>query len=257
MFSRKFVCQNNKDKFCYICANYEISSKNLVDIPSRIFKLYKVFFNLSINDHQKDYAPSKVCRKCIYMLDTAVKTPSKLKFNIPAIWREPASHPAHCYFCSTKTTGMTKSSKSTIKYPENLESAIRPRLEASFVALTQLQVAYEMNELSFPFEYDQPEEMQNESTDESDFENEYESDEQDDVMRDEKYTTAEFNDLVRNQSLSKNQALMLGQIFNSKHNFHRDATFYHMKTRDIEFRRFFHNDDTSIYCADIEYVNNN
>ncbi|UYV66321.1 hypothetical protein LAZ67_4001324 [Cordylochernes scorpioides] len=48
-----------------------------------------------------------------------------MPFAVPMIRREPKDHSSDCYFCLTKTTGITSKSRHTVEYPD-LPSAMRP-----------------------------------------------------------------------------------------------------------------------------------
>ncbi|UYV82240.1 hypothetical protein LAZ67_21001434 [Cordylochernes scorpioides] len=54
-----------------------------------------------------------------------IKGERHMSFAVPMIWREPADHTSDCYFCLTKTTGITSKSRHTVEYPD-LPSAMRP-----------------------------------------------------------------------------------------------------------------------------------
>ncbi|UYV78677.1 hypothetical protein LAZ67_16002346 [Cordylochernes scorpioides] len=47
-----------------------------------------------------------------------------MPFAVPMIWRVPKDHSSDCYFCLTKTTGITSKSRQTVEYPD-LPSAMR------------------------------------------------------------------------------------------------------------------------------------
>ncbi|UYV78673.1 hypothetical protein LAZ67_16002341 [Cordylochernes scorpioides] len=47
-----------------------------------------------------------------------------MPFAVPMIWRVPKDHSSDCYFCLTKTTGITSKSRHTVEYPD-LPSAMR------------------------------------------------------------------------------------------------------------------------------------
>ncbi|UYV83317.1 hypothetical protein LAZ67_23000493 [Cordylochernes scorpioides] len=54
-----------------------------------------------------------------------IKGERLMPFAVPMIWREPEDHSSDCYFCLTKTTGITSKSRHTVEYPD-LPSAMRP-----------------------------------------------------------------------------------------------------------------------------------
>ncbi|UYV67912.1 hypothetical protein LAZ67_5002474 [Cordylochernes scorpioides] len=54
-----------------------------------------------------------------------IKGERHMPFAVQMIWREPKDHSSDCYFCLTKTTGITSKSRHTVEYPD-LPSAMRP-----------------------------------------------------------------------------------------------------------------------------------
>ena len=48
-----------------------------------------------------------------------------MPFAVPMVWREPKDHTTDCYFCITKTSGITAKTRRNVKYPD-IPSAIRP-----------------------------------------------------------------------------------------------------------------------------------
>ncbi|UYV61768.1 hypothetical protein LAZ67_1006437 [Cordylochernes scorpioides] len=54
-----------------------------------------------------------------------IKGERHMPFAVPMIWREPKDHSSDCYFCLTKTKGITSISRHTVEYPD-LPSAMRP-----------------------------------------------------------------------------------------------------------------------------------
>jgi hypothetical protein len=253
MSTRIFNCKLSKDRFCYICANFLIKPTDLVNFSDTLLKQYRLSFGFSSIDHTKNFAPTKVCRACKYMLKISHLNRSKLKFQVPAVWRE-AVHPDNCYFCLTDVGRLKKNYAKFIKYPQ-IDSVTRPKVIPDY---------------QFPedFEYEQHvsdnnliEDIQNEmavktssentSGSESDSQTEMLEELEDNIWRDDKFTTAELNDLVRNLKLSKSQAVTLGQVFKSKRMLSKDTTYSHLIKRDEDFRKFYQKDDVSIYCWDI------
>ena len=49
----------------------------------------------------------------------------KIGFCVAMVWREQKNHISDCYFCMTKISGVSKKTKSKIKYPD-CDSAIKP-----------------------------------------------------------------------------------------------------------------------------------
>ncbi|UYV82671.1 hypothetical protein LAZ67_22000476 [Cordylochernes scorpioides] len=59
-----------------------------------------------------------------------------MPFAVPMIWREHKDHSSDCYFCLTKTTGITSKSRHTVEYPD-LPSAMRPVPHSDNLPVTQ------------------------------------------------------------------------------------------------------------------------
>jgi hypothetical protein len=126
--SRSFNCVNSPNSFCYICGKYFFKCQHtqLRPITNDISALYQAYFKIPLSDNDKSWAPSKACTNCTSSLLRWKTSGSAMPFGIPMIWREPFSHPLHCYFCSTETFGFNKKTKSKLKYPD-LESAMKPQ----------------------------------------------------------------------------------------------------------------------------------
>jgi hypothetical protein len=234
----------------------------LVKITPKIKLNYLKCFGILLHDNVKDWAPSNVCRICEYMIEVSVNDRSKLKFNVPTMWREPSSHPDNCYFCSINLRGMNKTRIKTFVYP-NLEAAIRPYtienwtpppVDKALLEAAEEEVRNDVRptrpnlELPPPRDEDQEDEL---SSDE-----EYEDldlDEDDySTPKDEKFSTVALNDLVRNLGHSKKAGWQLGQELKMRGCLQNGAKFYHLRDRDVDFRCYFEKDSTSVYCSDIE-----
>jgi hypothetical protein len=223
MSSRKFICVNSPDKFCYICGDFIIGV--LVKINPQIKLNYLKCFGIVLHDDTQDWSPSNVCRHCEYMISVAVDDLSKLKFNVPRMWREPATHPDACYFCSINVRMMNKKKLKSLVYP-NLESAIRtmyienwiPRPIHRLLMEAAVDAARNDNRLKrmagdvlpLPPPVEETDDASDNSSDE-----EYEDlnvDEDDYSPKpDEKFSTIKLNDLIRNFGHSKNMGWKLAQ----------------------------------------------
>ncbi|UYV67602.1 hypothetical protein LAZ67_5001347 [Cordylochernes scorpioides] len=65
-----------------------------------------------------------------------IKSERHMPFTVPMIWREPKDHSSDCYFCLTKTTGITSKSRHTVEYPD-LPSAMRPVPHSDILPVSQ------------------------------------------------------------------------------------------------------------------------
>jgi hypothetical protein len=259
MSSRSFKCVKNKDKFCYCCADFKYDDPELITVSSEIQKLYFNIFSLGMHDLGKSFAPSKICNKCKYMLEkvNASSDASKLKFHIPAIWREPFSHPELCYFCSTNNSGLKKKHAHLIKYPV-VEACIRPQLVNNFVLPVQDKIEITVVRRKRRLDEDEAdvdqlaEDEDENDDDESDFNSE-ESEDEESPPRKSIYSTSEFNDIVRNFNMSKRDAVKLGKLFRWNNDLPKDkSTFYHQRKRDARFRPFFKSAGQTVWCCDIK-----
>jgi hypothetical protein len=257
--SRHFVCKKDKDLFCYVCADFMFKKQRLVKCTPVIINIYNKIFGDPMVDLGKDFAPSRICQNCKYLLQSVANKndASLLRFHIPAIWRTPKTHPTGCYFCSTNSTGLSQKQAKFIKYPE-LQACIRPQMVDSFVLpdLNDAVVSFQSSRM-----IDEDVEMGNNETDESvddddysDFEQEFveEFGDCDNSLNHPLYTTAEFNDFIRNSNVSKAGARIIGQTFKFKNAFAPGATYSHILTRDEPFRQFFKCQEKTVWCHDVE-----
>lgn len=102
MASRK--CLNDPNSFCYICSRF-VFAKNALKINDKIKIFYLNYFNISITNQDKPWAPHTACKSCVETLRrwyNAHTEVTPMPFKIPAFWHEPVSH-NQCYFCLTKT----------------------------------------------------------------------------------------------------------------------------------------------------------
>jgi hypothetical protein len=224
MSSRVFNCSNDRNSFCYVCANYIFKNQRKFEIQDNIKVLYQNLFDLVLADHEQAWAPGVVCASCISMLKRYESTKNKPSMTIPAVWREPLFHPDSCYMCQFNPKGLNKNNISKYKYPQ-LESCIRP-------VHSQNQV----DPQSSP-----PEDVQMSSS-------------SDDYQKDEvTFVTDEIlNDLAKNLNLSKNKSLLLGRSLKSLKLLVPNCTFFRMRNRDKDFLPFFKTHGRSSYCHDIE-----
>lgn len=219
----------------------------LVKITDLLVQIYEKVFDQPMEDVGKDYAPPRICINCSYTLRTvaAEKDASYLRFHIPAIWRSPASHPTHCYFCSTNNSGVRKNQSYLIKYPV-LEACVRPQVLDSYALpdLSEFVLTPPRIQKKAKSQLVNEEEIPDESISDdecSDFEKDFvsESNKDEYALNVPVYTIGEFNDLVRNARLSKNDALSLAKTFKSKNAFAPGVTFYHIRDRDRKFHEYF------------------
>ena len=56
-------CKNNRDRFCYICANVVLP--NCKAIISDFKKVYGDYFGVKLGDQDKPFASHVCCRTCV------------------------------------------------------------------------------------------------------------------------------------------------------------------------------------------------
>lgn len=116
MSQRSFKCKNSRSNFCYVCANY-VFKKNQRNITDKIIDLYFKYFGIPLIHADKSWAPDRVCSKCALALSVWSESKIELTFNVPATWREPATHNV-CYFCCINVTGYNPNNIKSLKYPD-------------------------------------------------------------------------------------------------------------------------------------------
>ena len=189
---------NEGDSFCYVCGEYTIKS-NKKTITPLIKKAYHLYFNCKIGDQDKSWAPHIVYANCAVYLRAWLKgSRNSMPFAVPMVWREQKDHTTDCYFCLTKTSGMSKKSKYTIKYP-SLPSAIRPVPHCLDLPVPKPPKEWTIDDDSSHDDEPDPMEHGNDSDFEPTTSNEVHL-----------ISKGELNDLVRDLNLSKNQAQLLG-----------------------------------------------
>jgi hypothetical protein len=152
-----------------------------------------------------------------------------MPFEIPAVWREPLSHPTHSYFCTVKTLGFNINNIKSVVYP-TLESAIRPQ-------------PYMERQARLPT----PEPMVEQVEQVSDGANSFDSQEPVKLI-----TQPIWNDMVRNLQLSKRRAISLARMNKSLGLLDPTVRISLMLTRDKAFIDFFEEDEESTYCCDVK-----
>jgi hypothetical protein len=219
MSKRKFQCNNLTDNFCYICGDFKLCEFKV--ITPQICQLYEECFQMKLADHVKDWAPNKICKQCFKNLNS-----KRFPFETPTMWREPASHPDKCFFCTIKVKGYNRKTLSKINYPM-LECCIRP-----FDLQRQNQLSSAISSSSST-----DDQVQDPSFEENSFGN---------------ITTQQLNDMTRNLHLSKNRSTLLAKMLKETASLAPSTTYYHLENRDEYFRDCFKEQDNKIFCHDIE-----
>ncbi|UYV76619.1 hypothetical protein LAZ67_14001482 [Cordylochernes scorpioides] len=161
-----------------------------------------------------------------------IKGERHMPFAVPMIWREPKDHSSDCYFCLTKTTGITSKSRHTVEYPD-LPSAMRPVPHSDILPVPQ------------------PPENVIFSDDDSD-----RREQQWDVTNFEAgalsephlLTQGDLNDLVRDLDLSKKQSELLGSRLKGWNLLHKGTKVCFFRKRQDEFQDFYSQENDLVYC---------
>ena len=118
-------CLNKTNSFCYVCGEFTTAAHRQT-ITTLLSTAYFHYFKCKIGDQDKIWAPHICCNSCYVGVVNWFKGKKVVfKFAVPMVWREPPNHIDDCYFCLTKTSGFTASSRKKINYP-NLSSVMRP-----------------------------------------------------------------------------------------------------------------------------------
>ncbi|UYV77585.1 hypothetical protein LAZ67_15001631 [Cordylochernes scorpioides] len=148
-----------------------------------------------------------------------IKGERHMPFAVPMIWREPKDHSSDCYFCLTKTTGITSKSRHTVEYPD-LPSAMRPVPHSDILPVPQ------------------PPENVIFSDDDSDRREQQWDDTNFEVgalSEPHLLTQGDLNDLVRDLDLSKTQSTKV----------------FFFRNRQDECQDFFSQENDLVYCNDV------
>ena len=232
MSSKRRGCINDPDihVFCYICGSF-VPSAQRQNITPFVKNVYYAYFGVKLGDHDKVWAPHKVCRNCVSSLrQWSIGKLRSLAFGVSGvsmIWREPNGHGKECYFCSCVVAGFNVKIKHRIQY-SNLPCAIRPVPHAPGVQI--------------PLPPRVLETVKNSVSEESlsDYQlTECSAYECDDDQQPKPFNQAELNDLVRDLNLPKSSALILGSRLKAKHMLSSDTTFaYWYRHRENKYIRF-------------------
>lgn len=234
IMSRK--CVNNSNSFCYICGEFTLKSQRK-SMTALVMEAYKLYFGCAVGDQDKNWAPHICCASCAVNLRAWMRGErASMPFAVPMIWREPRDHIGDCYFCITNVVGFSSRNKKIIQYP-NLLSAIRPVPHDN-----TLPVPIPPKSSSID---DEVIDMVLEHSSDSDEEFEL-PDSQPHLI-----TQGELNDLVRDLSLSKRQAELLGSRLQGWNLLQSATSVSVFRSRQSDFSPFFDEDNTLCFCKDV------
>ncbi|UYV66554.1 hypothetical protein LAZ67_4002056 [Cordylochernes scorpioides] len=157
-----------------------------------------------------------------------------MPFAVPMIWREPKDHSSDCYFCLTKTIGITSKSRHTVEYPD-LPSAMKPVPHSDILPVPQPP-----ENVIFS---DDDSDRREQQWDDTNFEAGA-------LSEPHLLTQGDLNDLVRDLDLSKNSEL-LGSRLKGWNLLHKGTKVCFFRKRQDEFQDFFSQENDLVYCNDV------
>ena len=117
--------KNNPDRFCYICSNMVLPSRQ-AKITDFVKKAHRYYFGAKLGDQDKPFAPHICCKTCVENLkDWRNSKRKSMPFAIPMVSREGKDYMTDCYFRTVNLKGINRKNKHHVQYPY-VPSAIRP-----------------------------------------------------------------------------------------------------------------------------------
>ena len=164
-----------------------------------------------------------------------------MAFAVPMVWREPQNHTTDCYFCMTNITGLNKKNKHNIVYPD-CDSALKP-------------VPHDVeNPVPVP-----PSDIDIQTDDDEDSDDDRVDDAGDELYAVESedklphlITQEELNDLVRDLSLSKEKAEILGSRLQEWNLLQEGTKISHFRDRHSALAAFYRMENDICFCTDID-----
>jgi hypothetical protein len=224
-----------------VCGEYTFK-ENRKPISAFVKRCYLAYFEVSLGDQDKTWAPHLVCKTCVeHLRQWTIGKRKSLKFGVPMVWREPKNHCDDCYFCLVNIKGINRKNKQNWKYPD-LNSARRPVPHSDEIPIPLFNSLPELLE-------DENEPSLSEGSDslgrgnDSDFEA--------DLGNPRRFNQAELNDLCRDLNLSKESSELLASRLNEKNllNPGTNITFY--RNRESDLLPFFSHENNLVFCNDV------
>jgi hypothetical protein len=163
-----------------------------------------------------------------------------MPFAVPMVWREPHDHVTDCYFCLTNVSGFSAQNKKSIQYP-NLPSAIRPVPHGDDLLVPQPPTTCSG--------------VSSEAMDTAAAESVDEDDKEfipSQSLAPHLVTQEELNDLVRELSLSKEKAELLGSRLQGWNLLAPGTMVSLFRSRQSNLVNYFDQDGNLSYCKDVE-----
>lgn len=232
-------CINNPDNFCYICGKFTPKDQRK-NLSSKVKIAYRHYFDCQVGDQDKNWAPHICCSNCYVSLTQWLNSKRKsMPFAVPMIWREPKNHANDCYFCMTNISGFSKKHKSKILYPD-CRSAIKPVPHGADLPVPTPPTASLLED-----EEPSPEEMAS-----SDSEDIYGASSLEPKRL--LVNQQRLNDLVRDMSLTKDNAELLGSRLKEWGLLEPGTKTSVFRQRHADLAKYFVQDNNACFCTDID-----
>jgi hypothetical protein len=238
--SRK--CVNDPDSFCYICGEFTAKHQRRELTPT-VRESYRLYFGFRINDEDKSWVPHGCCVSCAAGL-SQWKTGRRISmpFAVPVLWREPTNHFDDCYFCLTQISGVNARYKDKITYakvpcvsPPVAHSESRPVPKPQpIVAVADDDPWLSTMEETTLTTAESTKMYECSSTDSRKY-----------------LSQSELNDLVREFSMSKDDAELLASRLMQWNFLNDGARVCAFRNRNERFKPFFSMKDDLCFCNDV------
>jgi len=228
--NQRQACKQSPDNFCYVCGKFLTTKtcKRKINLDHSYAKAYESYFGMKIGDQDKPWAPTYICGTCSRTLDKWMNCSKvSMPFYVPRIWREPKNHVSDCYFCMVAIPQWQTS--------KNLEHIVYPDIESSIAPVYKSDKEDSeillCNNVEDDLQYTQS------------------SSEDDSNPRVLSYK--EFDELVRNLKLSKEQTEYLGSFLKARNFMEKSVCVPSHRRRHEKYSLYFRLKDSFCYCFDI------
>ena len=193
---------------------------------------YFHYFGCKVGDQEKSWAPHICCTSChTGLTQWLVGKRASMPFAVPMIWREQQNHHDDCLFCCTSIGGFNKKNKGHIKYAYCV-SARKPVPHDD-----------ENPVPTPPADQNIPLSSGEEDGDDEPFEP--------DTQEPHLLNQGDLNDLVRDLSLSKAKAELLGSRLQQWNLLEPNTKISLFRARHRDMAEFFEMEDKMTFCSDI------
>lgn len=230
--SSRCPCTSKKDKFCYVCGNFE-TENNRRSINETIKQKFLECYGTAITNLDKSWVPTIICSSCRNTLNRW----NDIKNDVivqPAIWREPLNHDKDCYFCAYDVTGINKKKVKKGKNP-SVDSVTPPK---------KGKIDRSQQKVSEPRSLEQIDVIESEHSSDT----EYFSDDGKPIL----YNQDDLDDLIRDLGLAKDSAELLASRLKERNLLLPGTKITAYRNREQNFVKYFTSEDTLVYCHDIK-----